>query len=258
MLMNQVETWEMISEATNIPQQLIKWLENDMHFDLILVDARIPETNIVALLTQIRTIKSSASTPIVIMSYIGQLSTADNLQLTKIENLSIASKPIKQRILIGVLENAIKGGHSRFGPRLVSDKHEGLDVHLSDQMPLSILIADDNKANQKLAQKLLRRLGYQSDIVENGREVIEALEKESYDVICMDIEMPEVDGIEATQIIRQKYSEQDLGIIAMTANAMQGDKELYLSTGMKEYISKPIRIESLVQALKKCYETLKS
>ncbi len=116
--------------------------------------------------------------------------------------------------------------------------------------PLRILLAEDNTTNQKLALTLLGRLGYQADIAGNGLEALQALERQSYDVILMDVQMPEMDGLEATRQLRQELLDvQQPYVIAMTANAMEGDREMCLAAGMDDYVSKPIRIEELVRAL---------
>ena len=121
--------------------------------------------------------------------------------------------------------------------------------NLALQFPLEILVAEDNLVNQQLIKLMLEKLGYRCDIVSNGIEVIEAIKHCKYDVILMDIQMPEMGGIEATAIIRNQESSQNLRIIAVTASAMEGDRQSFLTAGMDDYISKPIRIEELVQAL---------
>jgi len=116
---------------------------------------------------------------------------------------------------------------------------------------LRILLAEDNLFNQKLAIIVLGRLGYTVDMVTSGREAVEAYAAKSYDLILMDIQMPDMDGTEATRIIRDKYGEDGPVIIAMTANAMEGDKENYLANGMDDYIAKPIDIQHLKLTLQK-------
>jgi CheY-like chemotaxis protein len=118
--------------------------------------------------------------------------------------------------------------------------------------PLHILLAEDNAVNQKVALHLLKRLGYRADVAANGLEVLEALRRQTYDVVFMDVQMPEMDGLTATQKICQEWGINRPRIIAMTANAMQGDRQLCLDAGMDDYLSKPIRIESLSRALSKC------
>jgi signal transduction histidine kinase/ActR/RegA family two-component response regulator len=124
------------------------------------------------------------------------------------------------------------------------------DPTLAERHPLRILLAEDNLVNQKLALRLLSQMGYRADVAANGIEVIESLERQPYDLVLMDVQMPEMDGLEATRRIVQRWPEATRPrIVAMTANAMQGDREECLAAGMDDYLTKPIRVESLVQAL---------
>jgi CheY-like chemotaxis protein len=121
---------------------------------------------------------------------------------------------------------------------------------MAKQRPLRILLAEDNGINQKVALRMLERLGYRADVAGNGLEVIEAILQRPYDVILMDIQMPEMDGLKATLHIREQLlSNKQPYIIAMTANALAGDREKYISQGMDDYVSKPVRVNELVQAL---------
>jgi CheY-like chemotaxis protein len=118
----------------------------------------------------------------------------------------------------------------------------------ANQFPLKILIAEDDEMNQQMAMMLLKRLGYEADCAANGKEVLEIVSEKKYDVILMDVEMPEMDGLEATRMIRLCLNEQPV-IIAMTANAMDGDREACLKAGMEDYLSKPVNVEELMQML---------
>ena len=114
---------------------------------------------------------------------------------------------------------------------------------------MHILLAEDNPVNQKVAIRMLKRIGHEADIANNGIEVLKALEKKNYDLILMDMQMPEMDGLEATRQIVSTYSENERPyIIALTANAMHGDRERCISAGMNDYVSKPIRVEDLKNA----------
>jgi CheY-like chemotaxis protein len=126
--------------------------------------------------------------------------------------------------------------------------------NLAKEMPLRILLAEDNLINQKVALRLLSRLGYRADVASDGLEALEALYRQDYDVILMDIQMPEMDGIEATRRIRRDLPQwRQPRIIALTANALEGDKEHYLAQGMDDYVSKPVHIQELTAALIRCH-----
>jgi CheY-like chemotaxis protein len=122
--------------------------------------------------------------------------------------------------------------------------------------PLRILLAEDNVINQKVAQHIFQRMGYRADVAANGLEVLAAIAQQTYDLIFMDMQMPEMDGLEATKQIYQRLQSGELRIrpkiVAMTANAMQGDREICLNAGMDDYISKPIHNADLVRVLQEC------
>jgi CheY-like chemotaxis protein len=160
------------------------------------------------------------------------------------------TKPVKSHhlrsMLIDLLSNST--GRSGFGENLPESGD-------SSEIELSILLAEDNPVNQKVALSMLKKMGYHADVAVNGLEVLHSLEKKHFDVILMDIQMPEMDGLEATQHIRSQKIKQPC-IIAMTAYALEGDREHCLDAGMDEYISKPIKKEELGKALQKCRATL--
>ncbi|MBE9040865.1 response regulator [Oscillatoriales cyanobacterium LEGE 11467] len=122
---------------------------------------------------------------------------------------------------------------------------------LAQELPLNILLAEDIRVNQKVALRMFKRLGYDADLATNGKEVLEALHHKSYDIVFMDVQMPQMDGFEATRAIREEWQNDSRPwIIAMTANAMRGDREKCLEVGMNDYISKPIQLEAIKQALR--------
>jgi CheY-like chemotaxis protein len=126
-----------------------------------------------------------------------------------------------------------------------------MDAEMAMRHPLRILLAEDNQVNQKLASRILEQMGYRTDIASNGLEAVESIERQIYDVILMDVQMPEMDGLDATRNIRKLNDVTQPHIIAMTANAMEGDREMCIAAGMNDYISKPIRVHELVEALMK-------
>ena len=125
-----------------------------------------------------------------------------------------------------------------------------IDPHMASRHPLTILLAEDNLVNQKLALRLLSQMGYTADVAVNGLKALEAIEARRYDLVLMDVQMPEMDGLEASRQLTAKLKPHERPrIVAMTANAMQGDREACLAAGMDDYVTKPIRVEALVQAL---------
>ena len=127
-----------------------------------------------------------------------------------------------------------------------------LDPELAARHPLRILVAEDNVVNQRLALRLLEKLGYRADVVANGLEALEAVQRQRYDLVLMDVQMPEMDGVEATRRIIERWPEgKRPWIVAMTAEAMQGDRETFLAAGMNDYVMKPIRVGELVAAIRR-------
>ena len=124
-----------------------------------------------------------------------------------------------------------------------------MDKEMAKRHPLRILLAEDNQVNQKLALRILEQMGYRADVASNGIEAVESIERQTYDVILMDVQMPEMDGLDATRNIRKLADATQPHVIAMTANAMEGDREMCIAAGMNDYVSKPIRVNELVEAL---------
>ena len=127
--------------------------------------------------------------------------------------------------------------------------HSLFDAGLGQRLPLKILLAEDNAVNQKLALRMLERMGYRADVAASGLEVLQALQRQPYDLVLMDMQMPEMDGLEATRQIVKEWKEARPRIIAMTANAMQEDREACLAAGMDDYISKPVQVADLQNAI---------
>jgi len=127
---------------------------------------------------------------------------------------------------------------------------------MAAKLPLRILLVDDNITNRKIGSKVLERLGYKVDLAVDGETAISSFAEGQHDVILMDIEMPDMDGLEATRLIRASGARNSLQpfIVALTANAMAGDRERYLAAGMDDYLSKPLRVEELVASLKRAHQ----
>ncbi|MBI1221865.1 MAG: response regulator [Bacteroidetes bacterium] len=224
------------------PTTLLETLKTGYHPDLFIVDYAMPDLDGLELARRIR--KMGFEEPILMLS-----SLTMHPEIKNNPNLNEAiSKPVKHTLLLHsvnrLLSNEFKNGVS---PKKTTDS----DEELPKIKRLKILLAEDNLFNQKLATMVLNRLGYSVDVVSSGKEAITAIKTKDYNLILMDIQMPEMDGTEATSIIRSTIKIKQPFIVAMTANAMEGDKEKYLSYGMDDYIPKPIDLQHLKITLQK-------
>ena len=213
-------------------------------YDFVIIDAFLPDMDGRLLSRQIKAIESNPF--IVMISHMG----------SKVErDPSVSgwlSKPIKPRQLKRLLINLLLP-QSKESKAAEGQLPAGQPQKKSD---LVILLAEDNPVNQKVALSMLKRLDYRADVANNGLAVLSSLERKAYDVILMDIQMPDMDGLDATRCIRELKIEKQPCIIAMTAYALDGDREEFLKAGMNDYLSKPIRIEELKTALERCEKGL--
>ena len=243
----QTNAWGMESVSVSSGAEALKLLHNHpINFDFIIVDMQMPHMDGKELITRIKKIPSKNKIPIVLLSSMGRLSLLEETHCDE-----LLTKPVKPSILLSTLLQIANGKTSK---RLqnISTTKKTLDPEMNKRHPLRILLVEDNGINQKVATRILSRLGYRADVAGNGKEAIEALKRQPYNVVLMDVQMPEMDGVEATHIIRQKWPQMlQPHIIAMTANALAGDKEKYLAAGMDDYVSKPVKIEELIAALEK-------
>jgi PAS domain S-box-containing protein len=241
-LVAQTGKWGLVSRETGSPGEALQWVANGETFDLAILDMHMPEMDGLELAKRLRA--SHAPFPLVLFSSLGRREVEG-------ENLFAATltKPLKQSQLFDALTTVLAGPQKPPVERRSPDRVE-LNRELAAQHPLKILLAEDNLVNQKLALRLLQQMGYCADLAANGLEVLEALNRQRYDLILMDVQMPEMDGLEATHQIRLRFPpEQQPRIVAMTANAMQGDREECLAAGMDDYVSKPIQVKELQAAL---------
>jgi len=165
----------------------------------------------------------------------------------------VLAKPVKQSQLFDMLVSVLTDVDSHHTETDTTSSDEPSEK-LGERHPLRILLAEDNTVNQQIATLVLESLGYRADVASNGLEAVEAVERLPYDLVLMDVQMPEMDGLEATRQIRARPAPPERGdrpirIVAMTANAMQGDREACMAAGMDDYLAKPIRPEELAAAL---------
>ncbi|MHC5599904.1 MAG: response regulator [Nostoc sp.] len=243
----QAESWQMETYAAKSGKEALAELAQGKHFDIAILDMQMPEMDGIALARQIRQQSGCENLPLVIITSLGKVETFS--EFNDIQFAASLSKPIKQSQLYDVITRVL--GNQ---PMAASISDSPLvDRHLAHRLPLRILLAEDTAVNQKVALLMLQKMGYGADVVSNGLEVLEALQKQPYDVVLMDVNMPEMDGLETTWRISQEW---EVGlrpqIIAITANAMRGDRQICLAAGMDDYISKPIQLQELAQALSKC------
>lgn len=247
----QTRSWGMLPREFATPGEALEALQKGETFDLAILDMQMPEMSGLELADRIRKLEASRSRgkplPMVLSTSLGGREEAREAH----EFTAILMKPIRQSALFDVLTTLFEGkGELATKP---ATERAALDPEMAVRHPLRILLAEDNVVNQKLALRLLSQMGYRADVASNGLEAIQAVERQLYDVILMDVQMPEMDGLEATRhLCAHIPAEQRPQIIAMTANAMQGDREMCLEAGMDDYISKPIRVDELVSALYRC------
>ena len=250
----QANEWAMTNEETEYPLQALDWIRNGKSFDIAILDMSMPEMDGVELARSIRQYRSEKELPLILLSSLATISDIPKEELDEACFTAKLAKPIKPSALLEIMLETFSSQAQTFSRR-ERNSDDNIDEQLGKTLPLDILLVDDNKTNQKLASLVLKRLGYSVDIAVNGADAVEKQNGNPYDVILMDIEMPVMDGVDATKAIRvaEKSTKSSAYIIATTANAMQGDRELYLAAGMDGYISKPMRINELVNALETAY-----
>ncbi|MEA2547746.1 MAG: hypothetical protein QOE42_344 [Chloroflexota bacterium] len=209
-------------------------------FAAILSDYRMPDLDGVALAAAVHGSGMASPPPVIILSSAGQRDR------DAIGVVAFLSKPVKPGPLRDAVLAVLTGRVVGDAPR---PERAATDAGLGVRHPLRILLAEDNTVNQKLALRLLERMGYTADVAVNGLEAVAAVERAPYDLVLMDIQMPELDGLEASRRIRSEWPDRTLRIVAMTANAMEGDREACIAAGMDDYVSKPIRPDELAAAL---------
>lgn len=242
-----LEAWGMSCWTADTGQEALQLLRWNDTFDVAMLDTNLPDMDGLSLAIAVRTYKYGTTLPLLLLIFAG--TWAKIMQHSDVSITSTLIKPVKPALLHETLL-----GIFTEQPIPVS-KPIGMadfDPTLGQRHPLRILIAEDNAMNQKIALLLLNRMGYRADVAANGAEALTALKRQPYDVVFMDVQMPEMDGIRATQRIRTALPpERQPWIVAMTAYALQGDRERCLDAGMDDYVSKPVHVHELTDALQR-------
>jgi signal transduction histidine kinase/DNA-binding response OmpR family regulator len=246
-LILQFQAWNMMPRATASPGEALQWIRQGEVFDMAILAQELMEMDGITLAKETRRLRGGRELPLICYTDKQEEISSEDLGLFT----SILNKPVKASnlynalipIFAGEMEEILRG----------NTVLPLFDSSMAERHPLRILLVEDNFINQNLALLMLERMGYRADLAANGVEALQALRRQTYDTVFMDIQMPEMDGIQATLRIRKEFPLlSQPRIIAMTANAMSSDRELCLQAGMDDYISKPVHIEELVNCINRC------
>jgi CheY-like chemotaxis protein/HPt (histidine-containing phosphotransfer) domain-containing protein len=246
-LSRQVQAWGMLPQDTASPAEALAWVRQGQPFDVALLDLQMPEMDGMMLATEIRRVREASQLPIVMLSSLGPREA----RWEGIELAAYLLKPVKPSQFYNTLVEIFGAGEAASAAGEQAESR--FDAEMGKRHPLAILLAEDNAINQRVALLVLERLGYRADVAANGLEVLQSLRRQPYDLILMDVQMPEMDGLEATRAIgREFHGERRPRIVAMTANAMKEDRDECLAAGMDDFMTKPIQLDELVAALNRC------
>jgi signal transduction histidine kinase/AmiR/NasT family two-component response regulator/HPt (histidine-containing phosphotransfer) domain-containing protein len=252
LLFEQCRRWGMQPQAVENSSQAMDLFRKGMEFDLALVDAALPGLDGATMAAEMQKLPAATMMPVVLLTSLGQQDGGAGE--SRVKFAQVLNKPVKPAQLCAVLERALSSPHLATGPA-EAPKNEGT---LAARLPLRILVVDDNAINLKVAVRILQQWGYQPEVAANGREALESIGRRPCDLIFMDVMMPELDGLEATRLIRKRQMSGEhrnfqsrIIVCAMTAHAMQGDREKCLAAGMDDYLAKPIRPKDVRDMIEK-------
>jgi PAS domain S-box-containing protein len=239
----QTEAWGMLPRETGSPVEAVEWIRRGDPFDVAILDMQMPDMDGVMVAREIRETRETARLPLILLTSLGRWGEEAGKELFAAR----LAKPIRPSQLYNVLLDVL--GAAPAAAR--EETPERAEIEAPEPSPLRILVVEDNAVNRQLALLLLEKMGYHADVAVNGVEAVDAVARDSYDVVLMDVQMPEMDGLEATRRIHARLASKRPHIIAATANAMQDERQRCLAAGMDDYLSKPIRMEELAAALRR-------
>jgi len=233
--------WGMVPSTLPSALEALDMVRHGEPFDIALLDMSMPGFDGLDLAAAIRQRRGPEALPIVLLTSLGQRQAIN----TPVQLAACLAKPIKAGLLFDTLVAVLEGGGVLPVPAAAAPP----PATRRSLPPLALLVAEDNPMNQRVMLRLLQHLGVQADLAADGRQALDAVARRHYDLVLMDIQMPEMDGVEAARaIVRQRGPRGLPRIVAMTANAMTGDRETYIAAGMDGYLAKPIELQDL-QAL---------
>jgi signal transduction histidine kinase/CheY-like chemotaxis protein/uncharacterized protein YigA (DUF484 family) len=250
-LAKQLGRWGLAVSDTASPQEALAWIESGRSFDLALLDMVMPEMDGLTLAAAMHAANRPGGGPRIVL--ISSFGVHDQKQ-PGID--AFLTKPVKPSALHDTLATVLAADDAPVIRRERVPTGDQVDPELAARHPLRILLAEDNPVNQKLALRLLARMGYEADLATNGLEAVAAITAGTYDVALMDVQMPEMDGLEATRRLRAEPPASPIRIVATTANAMAEDRAACFAAGMDDYVSKPIRVGELTAALVRASEAI--
>jgi signal transduction histidine kinase/DNA-binding response OmpR family regulator len=246
----RAESWGMRTRETAFPREALAWVEQGEPFDAGILDMQLPEMNGVMLAAAIRRHRDARALPLIALTSLGR---TDRLSQGTAFS-AFLHKPLKPSQLYDALVGLFAGR----SPPVREPAAVSAAGKLADRLPLRILLAEDVGVNQRMVLLMLAKMGYRADVAGNGLEAIEALERQTYDLVLMDVQMPEMDGLEATRRICARWpADARPRIAALTADALAEDRAACQAAGMDDYLSKPVQIKELQAALERCGEWLR-
>jgi signal transduction histidine kinase/HPt (histidine-containing phosphotransfer) domain-containing protein/BarA-like signal transduction histidine kinase len=252
-LANQASQWGMISHSAVNPAQAMDKIRGGEPFDLAVVDLHLAGMDGISLAGEIHKLPGAAALPVVFLAPLGTRAEGSDTGIAFAHGIT---KPVKPTLFLAAIERAL------FSKKKIVEAPAPpppSSQSVAERFPLKILLVDDNSINQKVAARIVQQLGYKPDTAVNGRLALEALDQQHYDLVFMDVMMPEMDGLEATRNIRERQKDgaahpnyqKRILVIAMTAHAMQTDRDRCLASGMDDYLAKPIRPADVRGAIEK-------
>jgi CheY-like chemotaxis protein/HPt (histidine-containing phosphotransfer) domain-containing protein len=246
-IQHRAEQWGMVAVAVGTAKEALALLAEGTALDVAIVDLQLPDQDGFAVVDALRQLPSCRELPVLMLSSVRL--RGDDPRPAAAGATIFVHKPIRPAQLLDAVCRALNIQLQR---EKKAPATPALDINFARRYPLRLLLADDNPINQKVGLSVLQKLGYRADVANDGTEVLQALEQKAYDIVLLDVQMPEMDGLEATRRIRTRWTgDRSPCIIAMTGNALMGDREKCLAAGMDDYISKPVRIAELQNTLER-------